>query len=799
MPLTAFSFDKYARTIEFSPTRSKRLLEQHFHGRNLKQQSTKPRRTGTGRHHRQEHDILHRSTSSLSQRIGPLLRYDLPASLVVFLVALPLSLGIAIASGAPALAGLIAAVVGGIVAGALGGSPLQVSGPAAGLTVVVAGLVAQFGWKVTCAITLAAGALQVFFGLSRVARAALAISPVVVHAMLAGIGITIALQQIHVLLGGDSESSAWRNVAELPQQVVTAHGPGVVLGALVIAVLAVWRWAPGRIGKIPGPLVAIVAATLVAIIFSFDVERVRLNGSLLDAIALPSLPDGNWAAFATGVLTVALIASVESLLSAVSVDRMQNGPRTNFDRELIGQGTANMASGALGGLPVTGVIVRSSTNVSAGARTRASGILHGVWILIFALPFAALAEQIPMAALAGLLIVIGFQLVKRAHIETARRTGDIAVYAVTIVGVVFFNLLEGVLIGLALSIALTVWRVVRARIVAEPIDDGSWRIVIEGSCSFLSLPRLTSVLTSVPPGTGATVELSVDFIDHAARQAIDDWRRQHCAAGGTVHIRQLGAVEMDSALDGPPLRDIQAIDVRSGVMPWSSWQREGANCGGHQSDSPTVLSGLAVYQRRTAQHMRPHLAKLAHAQRPESLFITCTDSRIVPNVITSSGPGDLFTVRNVGNLVPADQQDASIEAAIAFAVEKLDVSSIVVCGHSSCGAMNALLGGKVSRSAGERHLSAWLANGDPALEAFDNGNHPIARAAATAGFGAVDQLSMVNVALQIETLTRHPLVEDAHRRGVLDVIGVFYDIPSAAVLRITATTIDSFDVAAAGT
>ena len=728
--------------------------------------------------------------------MGPILRYDLPASLVVFLVALPLSLGIAIASGAPALAGLIAAVVGGIVAGALGGSPLQVSGPAAGLTVVVASLIAEFGWKVTCAITVAAGVLQVLFGLSRIARAALAISPVVVHAMLAGIGVTIALQQAHVLLGGESHSSAWRNVTELPAQVLDAHGPGVILGGLVIAILAGWRWVPGRLGRLPGPLVAIVAATTVAAVFSFPVERVKLDGSLLDAIALPSLPEGNWGAFATGVLTVALIASVESLLSAVSVDRMQNGPRTNFDRELIGQGTANMVSGTLGGLPVTGVIVRSSTNVSAGARTRASGIMHGVWVLVFALPFAGLAEQIPMAALAGLLIVIGFQLVKRAHIETARRTGDIAVYGVTIGGVVFLNLLEGVLIGLALSIALTVWRVVRTRIMAEPVDDNTWRVVIEGSCSFLSLPRLTSVLASVPPGTKATVELSVDFIDHAAHEAIEDWRRQHCAGGGTVDIHQLGSVEMSSALDGPPIRDIQCIDARSGVMPWSSWQGASTNGEGPQADSPTVLNGLAVYQRRTAPHMRPHLEKLAHAQQPESLFITCTDSRIVPNVITSSGPGDLFTVRNVGNLVPAHQQDASIEAAIAFAVEKLEVSSIVVCGHSSCGAMNALMAGKAPRTPGEHQLSTWLAHGDPALQAFDDGNHPVARAAAQADFGSVDQLSMVNVALQVETLIGHPLIADGYRRGTLDVIGVFYDIPSAAVLRITPTSITSFELAA---
>jgi carbonic anhydrase len=148
------------------------------------------------------------------------LRYDVPASLVVFLVAVPLSLGIAVATGAPVMAGLIAAVVGGIVAGLLGGSPLQVSGPAAGLTVVVADLIAKFGWGVTCTITVAAGLLQVVFGISRVARAALAISPAVVHAMLAGIGITIALGQLHVLLGGSAGTDAITNIVELPAQLI---------------------------------------------------------------------------------------------------------------------------------------------------------------------------------------------------------------------------------------------------------------------------------------------------------------------------------------------------------------------------------------------------------------------------------------------------------------------------------------------------------------------------------------------------------------------------------------------------
>lgn len=472
---------------------------------------------------------------SRTERLRAVIRNDLPASLVVFLVALPLSLGIAIASDAPVLAGLIAAIIGGIVGGALGGSPLQVSGPAAGLTVIVADLIAEFGWGITCFITAVAGLMQVLLGLSRVARAALAISPVVVHAMLAGIGITIALQQTHVLLGGESHSSAWVNVVELPAQILGAHRPGLFLGLLVIAIMVAWRWAPAKLAAVPGPLVAIVVVTVISVVLPFNVSRIMLEGSVIDALQLPAIPHGNWGAVVVGIITVTLITSVQSLLTAVATDRMHSGPRTNLDRELIGQGASNIVSGAVGGLPIAGVIVRSSANIKAGAKTSASTILHGFWILLFALPFAGLIEQIPSAALAGLLIVIGIQLLQPAHIETAVKTGDFAIYLVTIIAVVFLNLLHGVMIGLALAIAMTGWRVIRAKVEAIP-DGDQWRVTIEGACTFLSLPRLTRVLAAVPRGSTVTLHIAVSYLDHAAHQSITDWQQQHQSTGGTVHI-----------------------------------------------------------------------------------------------------------------------------------------------------------------------------------------------------------------------------------------------------------------------
>jgi carbonic anhydrase len=501
------------------------------------------------------------------------LRHDLPASLVVFLVALPLSLGIANASGAPLTAGLIAAVVGGIVAGSIGGSALQVSGPAAGLTVVVAGLINDLGWPMLCLMTIGAGALQILFGLIRVARNALAVAPVVVHAMLAGIGITIALQQVHVLLGGTSRSSAWQNILTLPSGIRDHELDEMISGGVVIATLLLWSKLPAKVRFIPGPIVAIVAATALVTAAGLPVERINFSGSFVQAIGLPSLPEtapggGTWvqqfAAIVIGILTIALVASVESLLSAVGVDKLHTGARTNYNGEMIGQGSANVVSGLLGGLPVTGVIVRSSTNVAAGGRTRMSAVLHGVWILLFASLFTNLVELIPKAALAGLLIVIGVQLVKLAHIKVAWRTGNFAVYAITTVCVVFLNLLEGVAIGLAIAIAFLLIRVIRAPIEARPVGTESkqWQVDIDGTLSFLLLPRLTKVLSTLSQGSDVTLNLNADYIDHSVSEAISDWKAAHEATGGMVTIVETSPATMVSAHSCTPKRHFTSRSLR---------------------------------------------------------------------------------------------------------------------------------------------------------------------------------------------------------------------------------------------
>ncbi|GAB3143743.1 SulP family inorganic anion transporter [Amycolatopsis sp. NPDC004378] len=694
------------------------------------------------------------------------LRHDLPASLVVFLVAVPLSLGIALASGAPVAAGLVAAVVGGVVAGALGGSALQVSGPAAGLTVVMAETIQTFGWVVTCAITVAAGACQILLGLSRIARAALAISPAIVHGMLAGIGVTIVLGQLHVILGGKAQSSAIENIAELPGQIVAHHDSAALIGLLTIAILLVWPRLPKAVQRVPGPLAAIAAATVLSVVTGMTLPRVELPGDLLNVHLVPQLPDGGWGGFALAVVTIALIASVESLLSAVAVDRMHTGPRANLDRELVGQGAANMVSGALGGLPVTGVIVRSSTNVAAGAKTRVSAVLHGVWVLLFVVLLAGLIQSIPLAALAGLLVHVGAKLVNPGHMKTVLAHGDLPVYLLTLGGVVVFDLLTGVLAGIGLALVLMLRRTLWSGIHVET-EGGRRRVVVEGVLTFLSVPRLSKVLGGIPAGVPVRLELVVDYLDHAAFESLTTWQQAHERAGGTVEVDEVGHPWFGEGKAGRPTRSRLAASraVPRWLAPWSEWQAvEGI-------PAQQTRRGATEFHRRAAPLLKDTLSGLADSQRPRTLFITCGDSRIVPNLITTSGPGDLFTIRNIGNLVPPGQTDPSMNASIEFAVGVLGVSEIVVCGHSSCGAMKAVVDGAPAGPLGD-----WLRHVEPSTRRDGAVTLDGARPAREA-----DRLALHNVLQQLEHLREYPLVAAAESAGKLQLTGMYFDVGAASV------------------
>ncbi|WP_333776002.1 SulP family inorganic anion transporter [Streptomyces sp. IBSBF 3136] len=725
---------------------------------------------------------------------------DLSASVAVFLIALPLSLGIALATGAPLQAGLVAAAVGGLVAGRLGGCPLQVSGPAAGLTVVTADLIHRYGWRTTCGITVLAGLAQLGLGCLRVARGALAVSPAVVHGMLAGIGVTIAVAQLHIVLGGSPDSSVLANLSALPAQLARLDPAAVAMSALTLTLLLAWPRIPGRVGRllraIPAALVAVAGATVTAALTGLALPRVGLPS--WSSHALAGLPEGPVLGVAAAVLTTTLVCSVQSLLGAVAVDKLvaarpgaAHVGRSNLDRELLGQGVANIVSGTLGGLPVAGVAVRSTANVNSGAVSRNSTMLHGVFVVVAALLMVPLLERIPLASLAALVMAVGIQMVSLHHIRTVTRHREVPVYAATTLGVVFLGVLAGVALGVAVAVALALHRLTRTRITHDQ-KEGVHRVRVRGQLTFLAVPRLSRALHLVPQGAHAVVELDGSFMDHAAYESLQDWQSSHTARGGSAEL---------TGRRGPLRTAEPAPATVCRCRPWTPWRNHrtcfaGAPPALAAPAAQELARGISSFQRNTAPLVREELARLAReGQRPSQLFLTCADSRLVTSMITASGPGDLFVVRNVGNLVPppgGEHGDDSVAAAIEYAVEVLKVRSITVCGHSGCGAMQALLAAGPGDAA--TPLKRWLRHGLPSLTRM--AEDPLAadrlpgdrlsevrragpRLAGRACADAVERLCLTNVVQQLDHLRAHGPVARALAAGALELHGMYFHVGEA--------------------
>ncbi|MFJ8801588.1 SulP family inorganic anion transporter [Streptomyces sp. NPDC102487] len=725
---------------------------------------------------------------------------DLSASIAVFLIALPLSLGIALATGAPLQAGLVAAAVGGLVAGRIGGSALQVSGPAAGLTVVTAELIHHYGWRATCGITVLAGITQLGLGCLRVARTALAVSPAIVHGMLAGIGVTIAVAQLHIVLGGVPQSSVLANLVGLPDQVARMQPAAVSMSVLTLVLLFAWPRLPGRTGrllrKVPAALVAVAGATATASLAGLTLPRVDLPS--WSSHALAGLPEGPVLGVAAAVLTVTLVCSVQSLLGAVAVDKLVSARpelqarvgRSALDRELLGQGAANVVSGALGGLPVAGVAVRSSANVQAGAVSRNSTMLHGVFVVVAALLMVPILELIPLASLAALVMAVGIQMVSLHHIRTVTRHREVLVYAVTTLGVVFLGVLEGVALGVAVAVGVALHRLTRTRITHEE-REGVHHVRVRGQLTFLAVPRLSRALHLIPRGADTVVELDGSFMDHAAFESLQDWQNAHSAQGGTVEITGRAGTRIAEPADSAHCR----------CRPWTPWRNHhcedpsamgpassGAPAGGRDEEireprpsGHQLARGISAFQRNTAPLVREELARLAReGQRPSQLFLTCADSRLVTSMITSSGPGDLFVVRNVGNLVPLpgeESGDDSVAAAIEYAVDVLKVRSITVCGHSGCGAMQALLASEPGGAL--TPLKRWLRHGRPSVERMADEGRTTPRLTGRAPADTVEQLCLTNVVQQLEHLRAHDSVARALNEGALELHGMYFHVGEA--------------------
>ncbi len=480
--------------------------------------------------------------------LGP----DLLASVVVFLVALPLCLGIAIASGVPVGRGLVSGMIGGLVVGFFSGCPLQASGPAAGLAVMVWDFVTKHGLGALGPVILGAGVVQIVAGLAGVGRYFRAVSPAVIHGMLAGIGALIFAGQFHVMVDDVPRGSGIANLLSIPEAIYkgmipvegTAHHLAAFVGLATIAVMVIHHnFRPKWVSWLPAPLFGVAVGTILAQGLGLGIQYVKVPPNLGDAVALISPSDLGMLAdtkLLIAALAFALVASAETLLCAAAVDQMQAGQRTDYDRELFAQGVGNSLAGVLGCLPITGVIVRSTANIEAGAKTRASTMFHGLWLLVLVAAVPQLLELIPRSSLAAVLVFTGYRLMNPNPVRIIAKFGrsELGIYLVTVFGIVAFDLLTGVVLGFVLSLAKLLIKFSDLDIaVSRPADGNRHKVALKGVATFVGLPKLARELEGLP--SDAEVELEhrdLVFIDHACLDLLAAWEKRHNANGGKAHV-----------------------------------------------------------------------------------------------------------------------------------------------------------------------------------------------------------------------------------------------------------------------
>lgn len=519
------------------------------------------------------------------------IKEDLPASFVVFLVALPLCLGIALASGAPLFSGVISGIVGGIVVGMLSGSALGVSGPAAGLAVIVYQAIATLGsFDLFLVSVIIAGVLQVAMGYLRAGLIAYFFPSSVIHGMLTGIGIIIFLKQLPHAVGYDKDyvgnfafqQAGGQNTFSSLSNMLNAVSPGVIVVALVaLLILIIWEtpfFKKQAFAKvIPGPLVAVLTGIGLNVAFSEipslaisaeHMVKIPIAASLLGFLGNFTFPNFRGLLMPqiySTALVLAVIASLETLLSVEAGDKQDPQKRvTPTNRELKAQGIGNIISGLIGGLPITQVVVRSSANQQSGGKTKLSTITHGFLLLVSVVTIPHLLNYIPLGVLASVLLMVGYKLAKPAIFIKMYKagTGQFIPFMVTVVGVVCEDLLIGIALGLAVALfgILQNNYVIRFKVNKEEFE-GKQRIKIRLSedVTFLNKANLLKTLSKIPNNTDVTIDAKhTKFIHHDIVEIIEDFVQS--APYRDIHVT---LIELYDHKDTHPLSNFKLVKGRS--------------------------------------------------------------------------------------------------------------------------------------------------------------------------------------------------------------------------------------------
>ena len=627
---------------------------------------------------------------------------DLIAGTVVFLVALPLCLGIAHASGAPVIAGIISGIIGGIVVGLLSGSHISVSGPAAGLAAIVLSQIQVLGSYEAFLLAVAiSGILQIGLGALRAGVLANYFPTNVIRGLLAAIGVILILKQLPHLVGHDTDyegemsflQADGRNTFSEIAQALRAFLPGAALvGLSCIAMLFVWEKSRLKKSFFPAPLAAMLLGVAISELLRVsgsswiieeshlvEVPIVGVNGQGWNTIF--SMPDWNqWnnPKIYTAAITLAIAASLETLLNLEATDKLDPQKRVSPpNRELFAQGVGNVAAGLIGGMPMTSVIVRGSVNASAGARTRLSCITNGVLLMVCVLFIPTLLNHIPLAALAAILVATGFKLASPKLFMQMAKGGraQFIPFAITVLAIVFTDLLIGVIIGLVVSLMFVLnsnFRRGMNIIKEEHVGGIVNRVELANQVSFLNRSALMRTLSSFGPGEQVVIDARItDYIDPDIYGLIQTFRDEIAPAHGVI-VSLIGFKNHYQLEDHVQYVDVTTREVQDKLTPTRVLQvlKDG---------NERFVSG-----RRLQRDLIRQVDATSDGQHPMAVVLSCIDSRSPAEILFDLGLGDIFSVRLAGNVL-----SRKVLGSMEFACKVAGAKLILVLGHTSCGAVKA--------------------------------------------------------------------------------------------------------------
>jgi carbonic anhydrase/SulP family sulfate permease len=730
---------------------------------------------------------------------------DLTAGVVVFLVALPLCLGVALACNAPLFSGLIAGIIGGILIGILSGSHTSVSGPSpAYIAIVAAQLVTLGSFEAFLLSVVVAGSLQCALGAARVGFIAAFFPSSVIKGLLAAIGLLLILKQIPHVLGHDTDPEGEmafeqpdheNTFSEFGELLFDVHPAAAVVGLASLVLLFSWdRFKPLKQSAVPAPLLVVLLGVSLNLLLRQLGGRWLIESSQLvqvpeaeslaafgDFLRIPDFSQWLNPSIYTGAVAIALVTSLETLLNLEAVDKIDPKQRTSPpSRELVVQGVGNIVAGLLGAIPITSVIVRSSVNINAGAQTKLAAIFHGILLLVCVILLPGVLNLIPLSCLAAILVFTGVKLASPELVRQMWKQGryQFIPFAVTVIAIVFTDLIIGVLVGLVVSISFilnsNLRRPVR-RFVEKHLGGDVLHIELANQVSFLNRAALAKVLDNVPRGGQVLLDAqSTDYIDPDVLALIRDFKDHKAQARG-IQASFIGFRNKYALHDRIQYVDYSTRELQDAVTPGQVLQ---ILKDGHDRFRSGNRLMRIVHRQVTAT---------AQGQHPLAVVLGCIDSRSPAELIFDAGVGDIFSVRVAGNIL-SRKVLGSIEYACAVAHAKL----VLVLGHTRCGAVTAAVDlthstKSAAEATGCQHVEFLLQDIQKVIDP------QIARRLSQASNSErqelVDEVARLNVLRTVAgILQQSQTLATLVREGRIAIAGAMYDVSSGNVTFLGADT-----------